>query len=81
MIGNSGCFGKAYQPPIDDIQEAGAAVSDIMAGVTVEDPGTTSPDSTSEMAAMMLCETVRRVRFLSWAVALLALYVVAKELK
>lgn len=80
MIGNSGCFGNAYQPPIDDIREAGAAVADIVAGMAVEDTGTRIPDPSSALAAKMLCETARRVRLLSWAVMAVVAYLVLKEI-
>ena len=80
MIGNSGCFGKAYQPHIDDIQEAGAAVADIMAGMKEEDPGTSTQEPSSGMAAKMLCETLRRVRMLTWALVAVIAYLVIKEI-
>lgn len=80
MIGQSGCFGKTYDPPIDDIREAGAAVADIVAGMAVEDPGTRTPDPSSALAAKMLFETARRVRLLSWTVMAVVAYLVIKEL-
>lgn len=81
MIGNSGCFGKAYNPPIDDIGEAGAAVADIIAGDTVEQPGeTVSPVASADPAARLLLATMRRVRVLTWAVMALVAYIVIKEI-
>lgn len=80
MIGQSGCFGKTYEPPIDDIQEADAAVTDIMAGMTVEDPETCSPDTSADLAARLLSMTMRRVRLLTWAVLAVVAYLVIKEI-
>ncbi|MBR3711103.1 MAG: hypothetical protein IKM99_09120 [Bacteroidales bacterium] len=80
MIGQSGCFGNTYEPPIDDIHEAGAAVTDIMEGMTVGNPEPCAPDPSADLAARLLCVTMRRVRLLTWAVLAVVAYLVIKEI-
>lgn len=69
-----------YEPnPIDTLDEAAAAVDDILDGVTSE-PET---DDTQATAAFMLAHYAgmeHRVRMLTWAVVLLAIYIVIKDL-
>lgn len=78
----SGCFGSATRTydQIDTAAEAAAAVEAIEAAPA-------PPDATGPMACAVVqmgvcCQSLaRRVRLLAWAVALLALYVVLKEIK
>lgn len=80
MTGQSGCFGSTYQLPVDDIGEAAAAVDDIVSGMAADDAGQRAANQSAAPVAIMLFETARRVRLLSWAVALMAAYIVLKEL-
>ncbi len=88
MNKNSDIFGFDAQPdildtyepnPIDTLDEAAAAVDDILDGVTSE-PET---DDTQATAAFMLAHYAgmeHRVRMLTWAVVLLSVYIVLKEI-
>lgn len=79
-IGNSGCFGAATNNPIDDIREAEAAVTDIVADAgTPETPVTEYDLATANAMAGIVGEYVRRVRLLTYAVVAIALYLVLKE--
>lgn len=77
MTGVSGCFGRPNNEPIDDIQDAAAAVNDIVSG---EDPAPadTSAETLASVAAVV-GEYTRRVRLLTWAVVIIALVLVLKE--
>lgn len=88
MKNNSDIFGFDAQPdildtyepnPIDTLDEAEAAVDDILDGVTSE-PET---DDTQATAAFMLAHYAgmeKRVRLLTWVVVALAAYLMLKEL-
>lgn len=80
MIGVSGCFGgtkAAY--PIDDINEAAAAVEEI---VETTDPVPTEQQTepAPDLAlAQLVGQYARRVRLLTWAVVAIAIMLVLKE--
>lgn len=80
MIGVSGCFGgtkTAY--PIDDIDEAAAAVEEI---VETTDPVPTEQQTepAPDLAlAQLVGQYARRVRLLTWAVVAIAIMLVLKE--
>lgn len=77
----SGCFGNdpTYEP-IDTAADA-AAVVDELAGQTVV-PDAIDPTASAVVQMGVAYEGLcRRVQILTWAVALLALYVVINELK
>lgn len=88
MKNNSDIFGFDAQPdildtyepdPIDTLDEAAAAVDDILGGVTSE-PET---DDTQAAAAFMLAHYAgmeKRVRMLTWAVVAMAAYLMLKDL-
>lgn len=82
MTGQSGCFGnsKPTYEQIDDAAEAAAAVDAIVAD-TVD---ATEPDPTTVATVQLavVCETMRqRIRLLTWAIVILAVFVVAREMK
>lgn len=83
MITQSGCFGsknEVWDGQIDTAAEAAAAVD----AVVNDANGSADPDPTSVATVQLavVCETLRqRVRVLTWVVALLALFLVAKEMK
>lgn len=69
-----------YEPdPLDTLDEAAAAVDDILGGVA-DEPET---DDTQATAAFMLAHYAgmeKRVRLLTWAVVAVAAYLMLKEL-
>ena len=78
----SGCFGsgKLDYDQIDDAAEAAAAVADIV-DVPAEN-AEPDPTTVATVQLAVVCETMRqRIRLLTWAVVILAIFVVAKELK
>lgn len=80
MIGVSGCFGGAkVDYPIDDVDEAAAAVEEI---VETTDPVPTEqqPGPAPDLAlAQLVGQYARRVRLLTWAVVAIAIMIVLKE--
>ena len=80
MIGQSGCLnGNASSERIDTAAEAAAAVASIVEDTV--DPAAVDPSAVTVKLAVT-CEALRqRVRLLSWAVALLALLVILKEVE
>lgn len=83
MITQSGCFGGSQieYEQIDTADEAAAVVDDLQ---QMEQPAPDAIDPTACAVVQLgvACEAMaRRLRLLTWAVALLTLYVVAKELK
>jgi hypothetical protein len=83
MITQSGCFGtKAYNPPIDDLEEAAQAVEEIIGSDHETVPSEPSQESAPDLeAAQLLVQYMRRVRLLTWAVVAIAAYLVLKEMK
>lgn len=82
MITNSGCFGSATRTydQIDTAAEAAAAVESIEAAPSTTDA--TDPMACAVVQMSVCCQALaRRVRLLTWAVALMAIYVVIKEIK
>ena len=80
MIGVSGCFGGAKTAwPVDDIEEAAAAVEEIVdTDVTV--PTEPQPEQAPDLEmAQLVGQFVRRVRLLTWAVVAMAFLLVLKE--
>lgn len=79
-MGNSGLFVEnGWDGPIDDIKEVGAAVDEIMNTQTETDAGgQQAPDAAS---LLILQEYVRRVRLLTWAVGIIALVLILKEVE
>ena len=77
-MGISGCFsGSTLEYPIDDANEAAAAVEEIVVTDDGEEP--TAPGPNLAMAQLVE-QYVRRVRLLTWAVMALAAYVILKEI-
>lgn len=78
-MGKSGLLGNiVYEGPIDDIKEVGAAVGDIM-NTQADGAGSfADPDAAS---VLLLQEYVRRVRLLTWAVGVIALVLILKEVE
>lgn len=78
-MGNSGLFGDTgYNGAIDDIEEVGAAVDDIIKTQADNAGSSTGPDAAS---VLILQEYVRRVRLLTWAVGVIALVLILKEVE
>lgn len=82
MITQSGCFSHTKYDPIDSVEEAGAAVEEIIETDTLV-PTATDEDAEANVigAAQLLGEYLRRVRILTWAVVAITLYLVLKEVK
>lgn len=80
MIGESGCFGQGTSTErIGTAEEAAAAVSAIVEDTA--DPAAADPTAVTVKLAVT-CDALRqRVRILTWAVALLALVVIMKEIE
>lgn len=82
MRTQSGCFGtgKPTCGQIDDVAEAAAAVNDIVQGA--ESEAETDINAVALVQLSACYESMRRrIRFLSWALLLLAIFVVCKEMK
>lgn len=82
MITQSGCFGQSRTPdPIDDIGEAAEALDDIMGSASQQQqPATDSAGAAMPALAALVGQYARHVRLLTWAVALMAVAIVLKEL-
>lgn len=84
MITQSGCFGTSRTPdPIDDIDEAAAAMDDIIDSATRQPA--TEPTTVATGAAMpaleaLVAQYAARVRLLTWAVAIMAVFLVMREI-
>lgn len=79
-MGNSGLFVEnGWDGPIDDIKEVGAAVTDILGTQTDAEAG--GQQDTDTAAVLILREYVRRVRLLTWAVGIIALVLLLKEVE
>lgn len=81
MITQSGCFTGGTKPEqIDTATEAAAAVEAIESVTgTPEDP---DPMACTVVKMAVCCDAMAmRLRLLTWAVVLLVVYVLAKELK
>lgn len=79
MIGVSGCFGsRAKQNPIDDIDEAAQAVADIedTPQAPAADP---EPNAATPALAMLVGQYARRVLLLTWAVVIMAIVMIMRE--
>ncbi len=79
-MGDCGLFG--YGKPsgsIDDINEVDAAVTDILGTQTDAEAG--GQQDTDTAAVLILREYVRRVRLLTWAVGIIALVLLLKEVE
>lgn len=82
-IGVSGCFGSgkaAEQPmaPIDDIDE----VEQMVADIETTPSGASAPASVAGQlptVALLIDEYVRRLRLLTWAVAIMAIVMIMRE--
>lgn len=73
----SGCFGRSsVVDPIDDTEETAKAVEDIVEGM--QPSGNTDAANPTVFALSMV---YNRLRMLTWAVVLIALYLVLKESK
>lgn len=71
-----------YRKPsehIDDVNEVGAAVEDIMNSQASDDAGGQPSADTS--AVMLMQEYARRIRLLTYAVWIIALVLIIKEVK
>ena len=82
MTGVSGCIGsvKSDPDPITTPSEAAGAVEDIAAGVVIDEEP--DPMAVATVRLSVCCNALRqRVRLLTWAVVLLAVCVVAREMK
>ena len=82
MMGQSGCFSKStpdYEQ-IDTAAEAAAAVDAIVQDAG-DDAGADVDAVTMVQLAVCYKSLQRRVRILTWAVALLAIFIVCKEMK
>ena len=78
-MGISGCFGSSnLEYPIDDANEAAAAVEEIVVTDDGEEP--TAPGPNLAMAQLVE-QYVRRVRLLTWAVVAIAAVLIIKEIK
>ena len=78
MMTQSGCFGRNnVVDPIDDTQEAAQTVEEIVDGMqsASDQSGVAAP------TVFALSMVWQRMRMLTWAVALIALYLVLKETK
>lgn len=78
MMTQSGCFGRNNAvDPIDDTQEAAQTVEEIVDGMqpASDQSGVAAP------TVFALSMVWQRMRMLTWAVALIALYLVLKETK
>ena len=78
MMTQSGCFGRNNAvDPIDDTQEAAQTVEEIVDGMqpASDQSGVVAP------TVFALSMVWQRMRMLTWAVALIALYLVLKETK
>lgn len=79
MITQSGCFGTSRTPdPIDDINEAAEAMEGIIDSANqqtpTENPGAAMP------ALALVGQYARRVRLLTWAVVIMAVVIVMREI-
>lgn len=78
-MGNSGVFvEKGWNGQIDDIEEVGAAVEEIMNTQPEGAGAVQEPDAAS---VLILQEYVRRIRLLTWAVGVIALVLILKEVE
>lgn len=81
MKTQSGCFGTSRTPdPIDDIGEAAEAMGDIIDSAN-QQTTTVATDAAMPAMAALVAQYINRVRMLTWAVVLMAIVLVAKELK
>lgn len=81
MKTQSGCFGTSRTPdPIDDIGEAADALESIVGTAGQPSPDCANGAAMPAMAALV-AQYIDRVRLLTWAVVLMAVVLVAKELK
>lgn len=82
MTGTSGCFGtQPKTETIDNVAEVSEAVDAIIGTPEASEPDN-GPASAPDMAASMLVvQYVRRVRLLTWAVAIIAAILVIKEIE
>lgn len=79
MITNSGCFGGGKTTdPIDDLNEASEAVTDIIN--SADSPATADATAVADMANL-LGEYAKRLRLLTWAVVAIVVVLVIKEVK
>lgn len=80
MITQSGCFGsnKPSNDPIDDLNEASAMVNNIACNTNVA-TGTSTAQAAADVAAL-LDQYARRMRLLTWAVAVIAFVLVVREM-
>lgn len=79
MKTQSGCFGTGREPdPIDDIAEAAEAMAGIIDSADQQTP-TVNPGAAMPALAALVGQYARCVRMLTWAVALMAIVLVAKD--
>ena len=76
MKSQSGCFGGSNQVEdvIDTVEEVSAAVDDIATTV-----GTATDEAAAYQLAVHYASMERRIRLLTWAVAIIAIVLVLKE--
>lgn len=80
MITQSGCFGLSRTPdPIDDINEAAEAMGDIIDSANQQSP-MEATGAAMPALAVLIGQYVNRVRLLTWAVVIMAVVIVVKEL-
>lgn len=80
MITQSGCFGQSRTPdPIDDINEAAEAMSGIIDSANQQTP-TETPGAAMPALAVLMGQYARRVRLLTWAVVIMAVVIVMREI-
>lgn len=75
-------FGK--QPTVDNLAEASEAVESILESAPEPTPEPTpapTPDAATPAMAALVAQYIDRVRLLTWVVVLMAIVLVAKELK
>lgn len=81
MITQSGCFGTSRTPdPIDDIDEAAEAMVDIVDSANQQNP-TENPGAAMPALAVLMGQYAKRVRLLTWAVVIMAVVIVWREIE
>lgn len=80
MITQSGCFGQSRTPdPIDDINEAAEAMEGIIDSANQQIP-TENPGAAMPALAVLMGQYAKRVRLLTWAVVIMAVVIVMREI-
>ncbi|MBQ6729927.1 MAG: hypothetical protein IJQ83_07340 [Bacteroidales bacterium] len=80
MITQSGCFGQSRTPdPIDDINEAAEAMAGIIDSANQQTP-TDASGAAMPALAVLVGQYAKRVRLLTWAVVIMAVVIVMREI-